>query len=82
MGTTLETMRKTQQTYPGALTFLATTSVIKCYYLQKADFASNSNDCVYEPLRRKCDHLSWYNKIPKSTALRKPATSNGLYTLL
>jgi hypothetical protein len=41
-----------------------------------------ANVRVYEPLRRQCALWSSYHEATKSTDLRKPATSNGLYTLL
>jgi len=40
------------------------------------------NARVYELLRCQCALLSSYHKITKRTDLRKPAASNGLYTLL
>jgi hypothetical protein len=41
-----------------------------------------ANVRVYEPLRCQSTYLSRYTKVIKSDDLRKPATSNGLYTLL
>jgi len=40
------------------------------------------NARVYEPLRCQCAYLSRYTKETKGTNTRKPAASNGLYTLL
>ncbi len=45
-------------------------------------FTLAGNVRVYEPLRRQSALLSSYHKVTKRTDLRKPATSNGLYTLL
>ena len=41
-----------------------------------------ANVCVYEPLRGQSAYLSRYTEVTKRTDLRKPTTSNGLYTLL
>jgi len=41
-----------------------------------------ANVRVYEPLRGQCALLSSYHEATKSTDLRKPTASNGLYTLL
>jgi len=43
-------------------------------------FAANVR--VYELLRDQGALLSSYRKVAKRTDLRKPAASNGLYTLL
>ena len=40
------------------------------------------NARVYEPLRCQSAILSSYHNLTKWIDLRKPATSNGLYTLL
>ena len=45
-------------------------------------FAIAANVRVYEPLRCQSALLSSYHKVTKRTDLRKPAASNGLYTLL
>jgi hypothetical protein len=41
-----------------------------------------ANVRVYEPLRGQRALLSNYRKVTKRANLRKPAASNGLYTLL
>jgi hypothetical protein len=41
-----------------------------------------ANVRVYEPLRGQSALLSSYHKAAKWADLRKPAASNGLYTLL
>jgi len=40
------------------------------------------NARVYEPLRCQCAYLSRYTKVTKRVNTRKPAASNGSYTLL
>jgi hypothetical protein len=45
-------------------------------------FAIKANVRVYEPLRCQSAYLSRYTKVIKRADLRKPTTSNGLYTLL
>jgi hypothetical protein len=46
------------------------------------NFKINANGRVYEPLRCQSAMLSIYHKVTKRTDPRKPAASNGLYTLL
>jgi len=51
-------------------------------YCQVREFSMTANVRVYEPLCRQSAYLSRYTKVTKSTNLRKPAASNGLYTPL
>jgi hypothetical protein len=55
-------------------------SLLNCYVI--VFFAVAANVRVYEPLRCQSALLSSYHKETKSDTLRKPAASNGLYTLL
>jgi hypothetical protein len=54
--------------------------VVQPYY--QVSFAMVYNARVYEPLRCQSAYLSRYNKATKRVNSRKPAASNGLYTLL
>jgi hypothetical protein len=52
------------------------------YLIVNGDFTFVPNVRVYEPLRCQSALLSSYRKVTKRINLRKPAASNGLYTLL